>query len=204
MKNLMKVALLLVAFVTLSFISAGKKEINVVIDAGHGGHDLGATHDDVLEKSIVAEVTKKIQSMNTDADIKIHITRTDDNYLTLQERTDFINKIKPDLVISLHTNSNKNTTTKGIETFYSEKSTMALQSQELATKLSEEFSKNIPLNNRGVKKAPFWILTKSEVPAVIVEMGFISNRRDKDYLTNEDGQARIAKTILDFITGLKH
>lgn len=203
MKNLFKVALLVVSFATLSFITAEKKEINIVIDAGHGGHDLGATHEEALEKSIVVEVTKKIQSLNTDADIKIHVTRTEDHFLSLQERANFINKIKPDLVISLHTNSNKNSTTTGIETFYSDKSIAALKSEEMANKLSEVIAKNIPLNNRGVKKTPFWILSKSEVPAVIVEMGFISNQNDKDYLTNEKGQNEIAKTILEFIEGLK-
>lgn len=203
MKNLFKVALLIVAFATLSFITAEKKEINIVIDAGHGGHDLGATHEDALEKSIAAEVTKKIQALNTDSEVKIHVTRTEDHYLSLQERTTFINEIKPDLVISLHTNSNKNTTTKGIETFYSEKSIAALKSEEMANKLNEVLAKNIPLNNRGVKKAPFWILSKSEVPAVIVEMGFISNRNDKAYLIDEKGQTEIAKTILEFIAGLK-
>lgn len=203
MKNLFKVVMLIVAFATLSFITAEKNEINIVIDAGHGGHDLGATHEDILEKSIVGEVTKKIQSLNTDSEVKIYVTRSEDHYLSLQERTNFINEIKPDLVISLHVNQNKNVTTNGFEIFVSDKSDTYQKSDELAQKLISEFEKNIPLKNRGVKKAPFMVLKKSEVPALTLEMGFISNKKDREYITGEEGQNQIAKTILNFVTNLK-
>ena len=99
MKNSFKILLLAVAFLSLSFMKFEKKEVNVVIDAGHGGHDFGAQADVVLEKDLVAEITSKIKALNKDADVKIHFTRSDDSFMELQQRTNYINEVKPDLAI---------------------------------------------------------------------------------------------------------
>jgi len=203
MKNLLKITLLGVAFVTLSFVSIEKETITVVIDASHGGHDFGADHDEFLEKDLVNTISKKINELNTNKNIKIHFTRVDDSFLELQKRVDFINTIKPDLVISLHVNKNKNVTSNGFEVYVSDKSIAYERSNELAQKLISDFEENTPLKNRGIKTAPFMVLKKSEVPALILEMGFISNKNDREYITDENGQTQIAKTILNFVTNLK-
>jgi N-acetylmuramoyl-L-alanine amidase len=203
MKNVFKVALVVVAFVTLSFISFEKEIITVVIDAGHGGHDLGGQHDELFEKDLVNAISKKIESLNSDKKIKLLFTRDDDKFVELADRTDFINSIKPDLILSLHVNANKNETTSGFEVFVSDKSLAYMKSNELAHKLVLDFEKNTPLNNRGVKNASFFILSKSEVPALTLEMGFISNQNDRNYISSEEGQNQIAKTILNFVSDLK-
>ena len=203
MKNLFKALLLVVAFATVSFISSEKETITVVIDAGHGGHDFGGKHDDLLEKDMVNAISKKIKTLNSDKNIKLLFTRDDDKFVELAERTNYINSVKPDLVLSLHVNNNKNITTSGFEIFVSDKSVAYEKSNELAQKLVLDFEKNIPLKNRGVKTAPFWILKNSEVPALTLEMGFISNQNDRNYITSEEGQNQIAQTILNFVSGLK-
>ena len=203
MKNLFKALLLVVAFATVSFISSEKETITVVIDAGHGGHDFGGKHDDLLEKDMVNAISKKIKTLNSDKNIKLLFTRDDDKFVELAERTNYINSVKPDLVLSLHVNNNKNITTSGFEIFVSDKSVAYEKSNELAQKLVLDFEKNIPLKNRGVKTAPFWILKNSEVPALVLEMGFISNKTDREYITDEDGQNQIAQTILNFVSDLK-
>lgn len=203
MKNLFKALLLVVAFATVSFISSEKETITVVIDAGHGGHDFGGKHDDLLEKDLANSISKKIEALNSDKNIKLLFTRDDDKFVELVERTNFINSIKPDLVLSLHVNNNKNTTTSGFEIFVSDKSIAYEKSNELAQKLVVDFEKNIPLKNRGVKTAPFWILKNSEVPALTLEMGFLSNTTDREYITSEEGQNQIAQTILNFVSDLK-
>ena len=203
MKNLFKALLLVVAFATVSFISSEKETINVVIDAGHGGHDFGVKHDDLLEKDLADKISKKIEALNSDKNIKFFFTRNDDKFVELAERTNFINSIKPDLVLSLHVNQNKNITASGFEIFVSDKSVAYEKSNELAQKLVLDFEKNIPLKNRGVKKAPFWILKNSEVPALTLEMGFLSNTTDREYITSEEGQNQIAQTILNFVSNLK-
>lgn len=204
MKNSFKILLIGVAFLSLSFMKFEKKEINVVIDAGHGGHDFGAQADVVLEKDLVAEITSKIKALNKDADVKIHFTRSDDSFMELQQRTNYINEVKPDLAISLHiNNNNSNSTVNGYEVFVPKETATSEKSKELAEKLISKFSKKSQLNNRGVKTAPYFILKKSEVPAMVVELGFISNDNDRNYLTSENGQTEIATTILDFVSSLK-
>ncbi|MEM0541382.1 N-acetylmuramoyl-L-alanine amidase [Flavobacterium sp. j3] len=202
MKNLLKVILLVVAFATLSFVSSNKETITVVIDAGHGGHDFGANHEEHFEKDLVTSISKKIVAMNSDKNIEILFTRDDDQFLGLSERTNYINKVKPDLVISLHVNKNKNASTNGFEIYVSDQSVAYKKSSELAQKLVTGLEKNTPLQNRGVKLAPFWILKKSEVPSLVLELGFLSNENDRKYITSEDGQSKISQAIIDFIATL--
>lgn len=203
MKNSVKILLVAVAFVCLSFVNFEKKQINVVIDAGHGGTDYGATISELKEKEIVSAISKKIQLLNSDADVKIHFTRTEDNTLTLQERVDFMNQVKPDVFISLHINSNKNVLSNGYEVYVSDTSIAAKKSNELAEKFVNTFSKNTKLRYRGIKTAPFFVLKKAEYPALLLDLGFLSNEIDKDYITSENGQTEIAQNILNFVSDLK-
>ena len=86
---------------------AGSKPFTVVIDAGHGGKDVGATDNGVMEKNINLKVARQLESIlkKKMKDAKVVLTRDDDRYLTLQERADVANKAKGDLFISIHTNS---------------------------------------------------------------------------------------------------
>ena len=200
MKNLFKILTVAMALVCFSFVKPENKIINVVIDSGHGGHDHGATIDDVTEKNLVTEITNKIKALHSDAKVVFHYTRSDDQFVELSDRANFINQIKPDLAISLHVNQNKNAEANGFEIFISDKNSE--KSKELAEKLASKFSKT-QLKSRGVKTAPFMVLKKSEYPTMVVELGFISNENDRNYITSENGQTEIAKTILEFASDLK-
>ncbi len=203
MKNSLKFLLLAFALFSLSFVTNDSKVINVVIDAGHGGDDHGATFETFKEKEIAEIISKKIQALNSDTDVKIHFTRHDDSPISLSERADLINEIKPDLAISLHINNNKNTTTRGFEVYVSDQSNHYEKSSALAEKLISKLAEKSPLNNRGVKKAPFMVLKKADCPSLLVEFGFISNETDRNYLTSEKGQTEMAQTILEFVSDLK-
>lgn len=196
---------------TIVWFSKDKKEYNlhinknkktIVIDAGHGGIDWGATQDDLKEKILILEITNKIKEMHSDADVSIHFTRTKDEFISLKNRVDFIENLKPDLVISLHMNSNKNEATSGFEIFISDKSNLIDKTTILADKLSSKLSET-QLSNRGLKTAPFMILKNVNYPAMIVELGFITNENDRKFVSSEKGQTEIAKTILEFIYGIK-
>ncbi|HRG19081.1 MAG TPA: M56/M15 family metallopeptidase [Flavobacterium lutivivi] len=198
---------------TLSWYTEGKEGYNlyvnekkdkkiIVIDAGHGGHDFGATKDDLNEKNLIAEITKKIKKEYSDSDVEIHFTRTDDEFIDLNNRTNFINKIKPDLVISLHVNNNKNIESSGFEIYVSDKNEMFEKSKVFAEKLTVKLSKT-QLKNRGLKIAPFYILKNSTCPSLVVELGFISNENDRKFISSEKGQSEIAKSILDFISEME-
>ena len=202
MKNFLKLSALLVTFILFAFIPNNEK-IKVVIDAGHGGTDFGATQYELTEKEIVAEISQKIKNLNNNENIEIHFTRNDDKMMTLQERVDFIKNINPDVVISLHTNASKNIGTYGMECFVSDKESTHTKSNEYAEKLLTEFTSKMNLKSRGVNKAPFFILKKTEVPAIIVELGFLSNDNDRAYLSDRDKQIEMAQTILNFISSIK-
>lgn len=206
MKNTFKIILALVVVGSFAFIAPKdpkSKQITVVIDAGHGGKDHGQTIDEISEKEIVEKITNKIKSQNMDKDIVIHLTRDSDEFVSLKDRTDYINKIKPDLVLSLHVNAIKNNTASGIEFLINKENPNYEKSKAIAEKLNEKMVKNHSLKSRGIKEAKLFLLQKSEAPAVTVELGFLSNHNDKKFLTDDKEQNRIASTILEFIGEMK-
>jgi N-acetylmuramoyl-L-alanine amidase len=179
-----------------------KEKKIVVIDVGHGGHDFGATKDEWNEKTLISEIAKKIKEMHSDSNVEIHFTRSNDEFVTLNDRTNLINNLKPDLVISLHLNNSKNAYTSGFEVFISNKTDFLDKTKELAEILSSKLSKT-QLKNRGLKTAPFWILKNSDCPSMVVELGFISNENDRNFIASEKGQFEIAKYIVAFISEVK-
>ena len=203
MKNYFKILLASVVILTFSFKTKEPKVINVVIDVSHGGTDFGSTNSDVNEKSIVAAISKKIELHNSDNNVKINLTRIGDYELSLKERVEIINHIKPDLVLSLHINANKNEKANGYDIFISDKSTTYLKSNELAEKFVTSFSDKSKLIYRGIKTAPLFILKNSDCPALLLELGFLTNDFDRNYVSSENGQTEIAQSILTFISSLK-
>jgi len=206
MKNTFKFILALVVVASFAFIKPkendSKKTITVVIDAGHGGHDNGMTFEGLSEKEIVASIAQKIKKNNSDKNIAIHLTRTDDQFISLQDRTNFINNLKPDLVLSLHVNGNKNSETSGIELYISPTNVTYENSKKIAEDSNARFVNNNNLKSRGVKDANFTILRDTKYPSITVELGFLSNDNDRVYLTNNEQQEKIAESILELISSL--
>jgi N-acetylmuramoyl-L-alanine amidase len=205
MRNSAKLFMILIAFASFAFISpenSEAKQINVVIDAGHGGEDFGVSQDGITEKQIVEQVITKIQTFNKNKNIIIHFTRSTDKFIPLQDRTDFINTIKPDLVLSLHVNASPNSNKSGME-FYVSKETSSYEiSNEIAAKFHDAFL-NANFKVSAIKNANYHILKKSEVPAIIIELGYLTNETDRKYLTDDEEQNKIATSISNLISTLK-
>ncbi len=200
------VYLLLITTVIISFgfkktTDADAKQINVVIDVAHGGTDAGATIKDISEKQLVEQLSKKIKSSNQN--VKIHFTRNEDKTLSLQERTDFINSLKPDLVLSIHINANRDSNKSGLEIYTFQENKFAEKSTEIAKELSSKLSENDFLKMNKIKTAPFFILKRANAPAIIIELGYLSNENDFKYLTDDKEQDKIAKSISEFISEMK-
>ena len=206
MKNTFKFILTFVVVACFAFITptdiGAKKTINVVIDAGHGGHDEGMTIKGITEKDIVTSIAQKIKENNADKNVIIHLTRTDGSFVALQDRANFINSLKPNLVLSLHVNGNENTNASGVELYISPKNAMYENSKKIAEDLNSRFVKNHNLKSRGVKDANFTILKNTAYPAITVELGFLSNENDRKYLTDDNQQNKIAETILELLSTL--
>lgn len=170
----------------------------IVIDAGHGGKDPGAKIDEELESKIVESIAKKIKALNGSEDLKIILLREDDSFVSLNDRVNKINQINPDLLISLHLNASKNPNEKGVNAFISSQNGFYDKSLEKANQLIEKISNN-NLTKGGVKNANLYIIKNSKCPAVLLEVGFLSNPNDKAYITSESGKDEIAKNILKLL-----
>ncbi|MBB6331584.1 N-acetylmuramoyl-L-alanine amidase [Chryseobacterium sediminis] len=190
MKGITLLALSIFSTAFLSFTPINKKYI--VIDAGHGGNDFGATHGEIREKNISLSVAKEIQKINESQDkYEIILTRDSDTYPTLFERTAQINKLNPEMVISLHVNSSpeKERADNGFEV-YTQNSDV---SKELAGKIYKKF------NARKISESNLHILRETKAPAVLVELGFINNSENRNYIASEKGQKEIAQKFVEII-----
>ena len=205
MKKVFRIFVLVTAIGILSAfaLNTGKEKIRVVIDAGHGGDDVGALNLHAQEKEISLAIANKIKALNTNENIELLFTREEDKLVSLSERVEKINALKPDLVLSLHINNSKNISAEGMEAFVPKDLKHTAKSEELATKLLEILGNKTDLKSRGVKTAPFYILKKSEYPSIIVELGFMSNPSDRAIITSDDHQNKVAAAVLDFISKIK-
>lgn len=199
MKNLLKIVAISVAVISIyAFNKSETEKIKIVIDAAHGGHDTGAKHNLTSEKEIVSQISSKINQLNKNANVELFFTRTNDEFMSLETRTNIINNINPDFLLSLHVNSNKNPEASGAEIFIPKKEDFRDQSLVLAEKLAANLQ-TINIKCRGIKQAPFMLLTKTTCPAILLELGFISNNSDRAFLTENKNQELIAQSILNFI-----
>lgn len=140
-------------------------------------------------------IAKKIIELNKSADVEIVLTRDSDEFVSLSDRADFINKLNPHYVLSIHVNATANQDKKGMEIFVSDKNSHNENSEKFAQSLQNSFKKN----DIAVKKADFYLLKNVKAPINFLEVGFITNDHDRAYITSEAGQTEIAETILNSI-----
>lgn len=198
MKKVFRILGIAVLAVAMSFTTPVKRKL-IVIDAGHGGHDIGATHGFHSEKEIVSKIAKKIKGLNTNENIEIVLLRDNDDFKSLADRVEQINNLNADLVLSLHVNKNPNEMASGVEAFVSDNNAKFEDSKAHAEELISILSSE-KLKSRGVRTAQFMVLKKSNTAAVTLELGFLSNRDDRNYLTSEEGQNEIAGKISGYLS----
>ncbi|WP_336127160.1 N-acetylmuramoyl-L-alanine amidase family protein [Mesoflavibacter sp. CH_XMU1422-2] len=193
MKNLMKFIGLAFLTITLAFTTVDKKTI--VIDVSHGGHDNGTIVNGYNEKGIALNIANKIKELNKNSNLEIILTRDSDKFLSLNERAEQINKLKPDFVISLHVNAADDKKESGKEIFVSDKNKQKEKSGSLALELFYSFKDR----NVEIKKADFYLLKNVEYPIALLELGYLTNENDREVLTTEKGQSELAESILNVI-----
>ena len=190
---------ILTLFLLFAFkpLPLGSKK-TIVIDAGHGGEDTGAQIGAEQEKKIVENIAKKISRLNSKDEIEIILLRNDDSFVELSERVSKINKINPSLVISLHVNSSENLNQNGVHAYVSKQNGFYEKSKESAENLVDKISSE-KLARGEVKDANYYVLKNSKCPALLVEIGYLTNENDRNYLVSENGQNEIANKIVEFI-----
>ena len=190
-----------------AFTAVVDKEFVVVIDAGHGGKDDGARAvDGTYEKDLNLSLAKMVKELNRDEKIKIILTREADIYQTPKEKAEIANKLNADVFISIHTSSSPQKyydVTSGMEVYVARDSFQNSGiSKTLASSVIGTFSKNYQLKinpNPIQRPTGIWILQASKCPTVLIEAGYISNTRDRDYLKSKEGMETFAKNLLDAI-----
>lgn len=170
---------------------AGEKV--VVIDAGHGGTDCGATRAGIKESDINLAVAQRVEAILKQKGYKVYMTRSGDQTVSLQERVDIAEGKDEDVFVSIHVNSSENTSPVGTETHYYHQ-----YSYNLAKCIQAEMAKNVTESpNRGLIKSRFYVINHTTKPAVLVEIGFISNEKERMQLVSADRQQRTAKAIAE-------
>jgi N-acetylmuramoyl-L-alanine amidase len=217
----------------------------VVIDAGHGGKDPGATGTGrykTAEKDVALNVSLLAGKYIKEAfpDVNVIYTRQDDRFVELMERSMIANRAKADLFISVHCNSNEKKEPMGAETYvmglHKTEANMKVAMKENAAILLEEghelrydgfnpkdpesiiglslrqnvhldhsllysallqkqFKERVGLHDRGVKQAGFLVISYTTMPSVLVELGFLSNPKEEDFLQSTQGQDYLASAI---------
>ncbi|MDA3907526.1 MAG: N-acetylmuramoyl-L-alanine amidase, partial [Sulfurimonas sp.] len=206
----------------------------IVIDAGHGGKDPGAVgYRNYREKVIVYKISQELKKILRARGYKVHMTRDRDKFVKLSKRTDYANKKKADIFVSIHANAvGRNNANKvhGIECYFLSPSRSKLAervaAKENTADLSEmnRYGKNTFLNflnshkivasnklaidlqrgmlgslnkkykvkDGGVREGPFWVLVGAQMPAVLVEVGFISHPQEAKKLVDPKYRKTIA------------
>jgi len=178
----------------------------IIIDPGHGGTDSGAIGiNGVKEKAMVLEISLEILKWNKEilnSKYDIYLTRYSDSLISLSQRTKLAVVLQPDLFISMHGNNAKNPKAKGIEVFVynniETKSNYGKQSIEMANLIIKQFHEKLGYRSRGLKRANFQVLrqTYNTCPAVLIELGFLSNKDEADYLKKKVNKKAMALAIL--------
>lgn len=163
----------------------------IVLDAGHGGTDTGAQRGSVQEKELTLSIARATQKVLQSRGIKVIMTRDSDTFISLQDRVNITNSVNPDMFLSVHINAMESTNTiYGIETYYQN-----AVSQALASSIHESLTADLEAPDRRIRKARFVVINRTEVPAVLAEVGFISNKAERDKLVSADYQEKIANAL---------
>jgi N-acetylmuramoyl-L-alanine amidase len=164
--------------------------VRIVLDAGHGGNDPGAVANGLKEKDLTLTIVKHIGRMLGEYEnAEVFYTRTDDRYLSLEERAAIANKLKADLLISVHINAGGGT---GFES-YIYNGNVSAKTITYQNVIHAEIMKAIGnVKDRGKKRANYAVLRLTNMPAILTENLFIDNANDAAKLKSEQFLLQIA------------
>ncbi|HST29305.1 MAG TPA: N-acetylmuramoyl-L-alanine amidase [Chthoniobacterales bacterium] len=172
----------------------------VVVDAGHGGKDNGAYRRfGGAEKIATLDVAKRVSRKLRESNLKIVMTRDSDVFIPLEERVAIENAQKNAIFVSIHFNDSRRRAISGFETYYHSTTSIGLANRIQAKLLTLPHS-----TNRGVHHANFRVLRLAEYPAVLVECGFLSNRREGGEARDSDYRDELADRIAEAIVEQRH
>lgn len=172
----------------------------VILDPGHGGFDPGVVVDDLFEKNINLEIALKVQQYLEQSGIYVYMTRIDDNATSntkkgdMRTRKKLTNNSNADLLVSLHQNSFSSEKVYGSQVFFYDNSN---DSRDLALSVQKELNTFAdPLNKKkATPNSSYYLLKETDIPSIIVECGFLTNKLEGYKLTTDEYQDKIAWSI---------
>lgn len=169
----------------------------VVLDAGHGAKDSGAVGvTGKYEKNFnLAVILKTAELLKKESKIDVVLTRSDDTFLELKERAAIANNLNADIFISVHANSSASSSASGTETYYQREASKAL-----ANVMHKYLVQATGLTDRGVRYGNFHVIRETKMPAVLLEVGYLSNKKDEALLFTDALQNKVAASI---VSGIK-
>ena len=163
----------------------------VVIDAGHGGHDRGGIRSNIIpEKGVALDVARRLRAHLAAAGLRTVMTRSSDKFVSLDRRVSIANAQRRAIFVSIHFNSARRVGASGIETFYG-----SAKAKRLARLIQRNAMRTTSGENRGIKRARYYVLRKSRMPAVLIECGFLTNPRDARRASSSAYRDRLARQI---------
>lgn len=173
----------------------------IVLDAGHGGIDEGTSSaKGHHEKEYTLMILQEVKKLMDKTDVKVYYTRLSDQKVTKAARTDLANKLEADLFISIHCNSSEKGDGRayGVEALYSKRKPLnsRLGNRRLSQILMDSVAEEVDNKKRGViRREGLYIMHHSNVPASIIEVGYMSNKSDLKYILSKSGRKKIARGI---------
>lgn len=180
------------------------KPFVLVVDAGHGGADKGASGNGMYEKDAALKIAQKIKELSTQYNIDVILTRNSDVYMNPREKSDFANTQNANAFISIHVNTNDKEHAKesGFEVLLSSKSDekFATQNKVLGSAILQNISRDFTAApSLQTRSTGIWVLKNSNIPSVLIECGYITNKEDAANLKDDAKIELIAKNILEGI-----
>ena len=187
----------------------------VYLDAGHGGYDPGASYFGISEKSLTLAIQSRVKAKLESEGYQVVTTRTSDTYVDLTNRSRAANASESDIFVSIHINASGSSAAQGIETYYYQpyaeypsrinatyhaNPTRLSMSDTLANAIQSSLINATGAQNQGVKRRTFAVLRETTAPAVLLELGFLSNPQEAARLTTSAYQETLANAI---VAGIK-
>lgn len=166
----------------------------VIIDAGHGGHDLGGHTGKVYEKHLALDTAMRLDNYLRASGYKTVMTRRSDAFISLPKRAGIANRYSNGIFVSVHYNYTWKRHVSGLETFYYNS-----RSKPLADYVQAGMLRRVRGTNRGVKHARYYVIRNSKNPAILVECGFVSNYREQAKMKKGSYRDSMARGIAEGI-----
>jgi N-acetylmuramoyl-L-alanine amidase len=165
--------------------------VTVVIDAGHGGFDRGGIPGQrVSEKEMTLDVARRLKSVLAASGYRVVMTRDSDVFVPLGTRCAIANSYRNAIFVSVHFNSATRSGASGIETYFYSRDSLSL-----ASAIHHYVAGGAPSDNRGVRRRGYYVLRRTNMPAVLVECGFLTNPSEAAYAQNASYRQKLAEAI---------